>query len=101
MHRCNAGRLLVYRCNSAMTVKEAEEHVVAISGIEEYRFVQDKQWFAKFKPLVEAFYTQHLQWFYESTFDMQQARLKVEMIVTGVNATRRSAALNRRKLPKK
>ncbi len=101
VHRCNAGRLLVYRCNCGMTLKEAEEHEVALSGIEEYRFLQDKQWFAKFKPLVEAFYTQHLQWFYESTFDMQQARLKVEMILTGVDATRRSAALKKRKLLQK
>jgi hypothetical protein len=72
-----------------MTVTEAEHHEVDVNAIEEYRFSQDKQWFAKFKPLVEAFYNQHLEWFYDSTFDMERARLKVEMIVT---------ALKRRKL---
>ena len=56
-------------------------------------FCQDKEWFAKFKPLVEAFYTEHLDWFYERTFDMEQARRKVASILAGVETRRRSVAL--------
>jgi hypothetical protein len=98
VHRCTAGRLLVYRCQCDMTLTEAKHHEVDVNAIEEYRFSQDKEWFAKFKPLVETFYHQHLEWFYDSTFDMEEARLKVEMMVTGLAAPRRIAALKRRKL---
>jgi hypothetical protein len=89
VHRCNAGRLLVYRCALDMTLSEATDREVASNAIEEYRFSQDKEWIAKFKPLVEAFYTEHLEWFYERTFDMEHARLKVASIMAGVD-TRRS-----------
>jgi hypothetical protein len=47
-----------------MTVTEAADREVAGNAIEEYRFSQDKEWFAIFKPLVEAFYTEHLEWFW-------------------------------------
>jgi hypothetical protein len=72
-----------------MTLSEATDREVASNAIEEYRFSQDKEWIAKFKPLVEAFYTEHLEWFYERTFDMEHARLKVASIMAGVD-TRRS-----------
>ena len=81
-----------------MTLTEAKHLEVDVNAIGEYRFSQDKQWFAKFKPLVEIFYHQHLEWFYESTFDMEKARLKVEIMVSGLAAPRRSAALKRRNL---
>ena len=93
VHRCNAGCLLVYRCAFDMTVTEAAEHEVAGNAIEEYKFSQDKEWFAKFKPLVEAFYTEHLDWFYERTFDMEQARRKVASILAGVEMRKKSVAL--------
>ena len=53
----------------------------------------DKEWFAKFKPLVESFYTEHLEWFYERTFDVEQAKLKVATILAGVASKRSGAAL--------
>ena len=70
VHRCNAGRLLVYRCASDMSVQEAEKHQVDVNAIEVFNFSQDKEWFAKFKPNVEAFFTDHLEWFYEESFNM-------------------------------
>ena len=76
-----------------MTVTEEADREVAGNAIEEYRFSQDKQWYAQFKPLVEAFYTEHLEWFYERTFDMEQAGLKVASIVAGVDTRRSRAAL--------
>ncbi len=50
VHCCNAGRLLVYRCALDMTVRQSTDREVACNAIEEYRFSQDKEWFAKFKP---------------------------------------------------
>jgi hypothetical protein len=66
---------------------------VAFNAIEEYRFSADKEWFAKFKPLVETFYTEHLEWFYERTFDVEQAKLKVATILAGVASKISGAAL--------
>jgi hypothetical protein len=93
VHRCNAGRLLVYRCALDLTVTEAADLEVAFNAIEEYRFSADKEWFAKFKPLVETFYTEHLEWFYERTFDVEQAKLKVATILAGVASKISGAAL--------
>jgi hypothetical protein len=101
VHRCSAGRLLVYRCNCDMTVPEAKDHEVDVHAIEDFRFSQDKKWFAKFKPCAEAFYNQHLEWFYDSTFDMEQTKLKVKTILDGVSATRRTSALKKLKLREK
>jgi hypothetical protein len=88
VHRCKSGRLLVYRCNLEMTLQEAERHEVNVYEIEERRFEQDKLWFAKFKPYVEAFYTDHLEWFYARMFDTEQARMKVESILSEVKKKR-------------
>ena len=98
VHRCNAGRLLVYRCVSDMSVPEAEDHQVDVKAIEVFKFSQDKEWFARFKPHVEAFYKDHLQWFYEESFNMKQARIRVENLITQGHAKRQSAALKKRKL---
>ncbi len=38
VHRCNAGRLLVYRCPSDMTLHEAEHHQVDADEIEVFHF---------------------------------------------------------------
>ncbi len=81
-----------------MSVPEAEEHQVDVNEIEAFRFSQDKQWFAKFKPNVEAFYADHLEWFFESTFNVEAARLKVEGILSEVQSKRRTALLKKRKL---
>ena len=97
VHRCNSGRLLVYRCNYGMNEIDAGEHLVDANNVEEYCFDQDKVWFAKFKPNVEAFYTHHLEWFHGSTFDMDHARNKVESILSEVEATRQTAIIKRRK----
>ena len=100
VHRCNSGRLLVYRCKSNMKEIDAEQHLVDANNVEEYCFDQDKVWFAKFKPNVEAFYTHHLEWFHGSTFDMDHARNKVESILYEVKATRDTAVMKKRKLVK-
>ena len=98
VHRCNAGRLLVYRCASGMSVQEAEKHQVDVNAIEVYKFSQDKEWFARFKPNVEAFFTTHLEWFYEESFNMELARVKVQDLLTQVHIKRNNAALKKRKL---
>ena len=67
-------------------------------GLEALRFSQDKLWFAKFKPNVEAFYTDHLQWFFENTFNVEHIRIKVEGILSEVQSKRRTALLKKRKL---
>ncbi len=89
VHRCNEGRMLVYRCSPGMSVPEAEDHQVDVN-----------QWFATFKPNVEAFYADHLEWFYESTFNLEEAKLKVEGILSEVESNRRTALLKKRKLLK-
>ncbi len=76
VHRCNAGCLLVYRCASDMSVSEAEHLQVDVNAIEVFKFSQDKEWFARFKPHVEAFFTDHLEWFYDESFYMELARQK-------------------------
>jgi len=81
-----------------MSVPEAEAHQVDVNQIEAFPFSQDKQWFAKFKPNVEAFYAGHLEWFYESTFNVEEARLKVEGILREVESNRQTALLKKRKL---
>jgi hypothetical protein len=50
------------------------------------------------KPNVEAFYADHLEWFYESTFNVEEARIKVEDILSAVESNRRTALLKKRKL---
>ncbi len=100
VHRCNEGRMLVNRCSPDMSVPEAEDHQVDVNQIEAFPFSQDKQWFTKFKPNVEAFYADHLEWFYESTFNVEEARLKVEGILSEVESNRRTALLKKRKLLK-
>jgi hypothetical protein len=82
VHRCNAGRLLMYRCASDMSVSDAEQHQMDVKAIEVLKFKQDKEWFARFKPNVEAFYNDHLQWFYEESFNLELARGKVENLIT-------------------
>ena len=98
--RLRLGSVLVYRCSPDMSVPEAEDHQVDVNQIEAFPFSQDKQWFAKFKPNVEAFYADHLEWFYESTFNVEEARLKVESILSEVDSSRRNALLKKRKLLK-
>ena len=98
VHRCKTGRLLVYRCDSEMTKDEAELQQIEVIKIEEHRFEQDKVWFSKFKPNVEAFYTDHLEWFYGRTFDVELARQKVEKILTAVKTKRNEAVLKKQKL---
>ncbi len=98
VHRCNAGRLLVYRCASDMNVPDAEQHQVDVKAIEVFKFKQDKEWFARFKPNVEAFYNDHLQWFYEESFNLELVRGKVENLITQGLAKRQIAALKKRKL---
>jgi hypothetical protein len=41
--------------------------------------------------------TQHLEWFYDDTFNMELARSKVEGLLTEVDAKRRTAASKKRK----
>ncbi len=98
VHRCNAGRLLVYRCPSDMTLHEAEHHQVHADEIEVFQFSQDKEWFATFKTHVEAFYTHHLEWFYDGAFNMELARSKVEGLLSEVDAKRKISASKKRKL---
>jgi hypothetical protein len=99
IHQCTSGRLLVYRCNAQMMTRHAaEHHEVNVNDIEDHVFQQDKLWFAKFKPNVKAFCTQHLEWFYARTFDMEQARCKVESILDGIKEPRKMALLKRQKL---
>ena len=81
-----------------MNELEAEEHQVDAKNIEEYRFEQDKKWFATFKPNVEAFFINHLEWFYGRTFDTDQARNKVKSILTGVEKTCKLANVRKRQL---
>ncbi len=98
VHRCKAGRLLVYRRPGDMTLHEAEHHQVDVDKIEVFHFAQDKEWFATFKPHVKAFYTQHLERFYDGAFNMELARSKVEGLLREVDAKRRTAASKKRKL---
>ncbi len=49
--RCKAGRLLVYRCNSEMTLLQAERREVNVNEIEESRFVYDKLWLQNLNPM--------------------------------------------------
>jgi hypothetical protein len=81
-----------------MTLHEAEHHQVHVDEIEVFQFSQDKEWFATFKPHVEAFYTQHLEWFYDGAFNMELARSKIEGLLTEVDAKRKIAASKKRKL---
>ena len=69
-----------------------------MSKLEAHPFAQDTVWFAKFKPYVEAFYTEHLEWFFDRTFDVEQVRLKVESILSGLKSKRKIALLKRQKL---
>jgi hypothetical protein len=87
LHRCNADLFFAYRCNSDLTLLKAEQHQVDMNELEECRFPQAILCFAKFKPYVEAFYTDPLELFYRSTFDMEQARMKVESILTEVDVS--------------
>jgi hypothetical protein len=97
--QCTSGRLLVYCCSAQMMTRHAaEHHEVNVSDIEDYVFQQDKLWFAKFKLNVEAFYTQHLEWFYARTFDMEQARVKVERILDRIKEPRKMALLKSQNL---
>jgi hypothetical protein len=101
VHRCKAGRLLVYRCDPEMTIEEAELQEIDVNEIKEHRFEQDKLWFGKFKPYVEAFYAEHLEWFYGRTFDVQLARQKVGNILDAVITKQKEANLKKQKLLKK
>jgi hypothetical protein len=83
-----------------MTKQEAELHEVVVNNIEEHRFEQDKDWFTNFKAYVEPFYTDHLEWFYQRTFDMEQARVKVDSILTGVKEKRGITQSKKQKLLK-
>ncbi len=83
-----------------MTKDAAERKQIDVIEIEEHQFEQDKVWFSKFKPYVEAFYTDHLEWFYGRTFDVELARQKVQYILTAVKTKRNEAILKKQKLLK-
>ena len=99
VHGCKSGHLIVYRCNAEIqTIQDAKRHEVNVSKIEAHTFAQDTVWFSKFKPYVEAFYTEHLEWFFDRTFDVEQARLKVDSILSALKSKRKIALLKKQKL---
>ncbi len=100
VHGYKFGRLLVYRCNTDMTKQDAELHEVVVTNIEEHQFEQDKEWFTLFKAYVEPFYTKHLEWFYHKTFDMDEAHMKVDSILTGVKDKRVATWSKKQKIVK-
>jgi hypothetical protein len=83
-----------------MTKQEAELHEVVANNIEDQPFEQDKDWFSNFKANVEPFYTEHLEWFYQRTFDMKEAHMKVDSILTGVKEKRVITQSKKQKLLK-
>ncbi len=69
VHKCRKGRLLVYVAPSNMTVSEANTHVVDATQLEIGIFLKDVDWINLLNKKSQAFYNDHLMWFYNPHFD--------------------------------
>jgi hypothetical protein len=90
VHKCSAGRLIVYPCQADMKLEDAKSHKVDKSKFIVLDFSSDRDWWKYFELNAHAFYSTHLEWFYGSEFDAQKAQSIVESLLnkkrkTGAN----------------
>lgn len=81
VHKCPAGRLIVYPCQADMKLEDVKSHKVDERKFVVLDFSPDSNWWKYFELNAQAFYSSHLEWFYGSEFDAQKAEKFVESVL--------------------
>ena len=81
-----------------MTVCEANTHVVDATQLEIGIFLKDDDWINLFNKKFQAFYNDHLMWFYNPQFDNEAAFKLLNSLLTKDNTSATAHATKKRKL---